>query len=73
MQRIVFSTDDEQTALGGGSDSAAAVTAARYVTPVFPATRAEYEQAPTPSSPSAAACSAAASRTSGRQRAANAA
>ena len=45
MQRIVFRTDDEQTALGGGSDSAAAVTAARYVTPVFPATRAEYEQA----------------------------
>lgn len=45
MQRIVFRTDDEQTALGGGSDSAAAVTTARYVTPVFPATRAEYEQA----------------------------
>ncbi|MYH31194.1 MAG: hypothetical protein F4137_20680 [Acidobacteria bacterium] len=45
MQRIVFSTDDEQTEQGGGKDSAAAVTASRHVTLVFPATRAEYEQA----------------------------
>ena len=45
MQRIVFRADDERTGPGGGSDSAAAVTASRHVTLVFPATRAEYEQA----------------------------
>ena len=45
MQRIVFRADDERTEQGGGKDSAAAVTASRHVTLVFPATRAEYEQA----------------------------
>ena len=45
MQRIVFKTDDERTEPGGGSDSATAATATRHVTLVFPATRAEYEQA----------------------------
>ena len=44
MQRIVFRADDERTEPGGGNDSAAAVTATRHVTLVFPATRAEYEQ-----------------------------
>ena len=44
MQRIVFRGDDERTEPGGGNDSVAAVTAARHVTLVFPATRAEYEQ-----------------------------
>ena len=45
MQRIVFRADDERTGPGGGSDSAAAVTASRHVTLMFPATRREYEQA----------------------------
>lgn len=45
MQRIVFRADDERTEPGGGSDSAAAVTATRRATLLFPATRAEYEQA----------------------------
>ena len=45
MQRIVFRADDERTGPGGGSDSAAGVTASRHVTLVFPATRREYEQA----------------------------
>ena len=45
MQRIVFRADDQQTERGGASDTAAAVTATRHVTLVFPATRTEYEQA----------------------------
>ena len=45
MQRIVFRADAEQIEPGGDSDSAAAVTATRRVTLVFPATRAEYERA----------------------------
>ena len=45
MQRIVFRSDAEQIEPGGDTDSAAAVTATRRVTLVFPATRAEYERA----------------------------